>query len=959
VSARLGLAPIALAVATLALAAPPAGASFGFKPGAEGLSVVPSQEGGTPATRAGSHPQTLRTEINFNLGPESPGQPGVPFSDGDLKDLEIDLPPGLIENPSAVPQCPLAAFHTPRQSPFEASLSGESCSDRSQIGTVEVRSSFGGGITRTFGVFNLDPPPGAPSEFGFNPYGAPITFVPHVRQADGEYGLALVARNISQLIDFSGFTLNIWGAPWNVGHNAQRGNCLNEAEPSFGWAKCSVGPPELDANRPLAYLTLPTACEAPLTFTVSTTSWQGPTAPVTRSVAGQSLEDCDELEFQPFPRAGVSDPRASSPSGYDFELDVLNGGFLDPTRRAPSPVEKAAVRLPEGMTINPSVGAGLGVCSPAQYAAETVVSPPGAGCPNAAKIGDFTVRSPLFEKTVEGALFLAAPRDNPFGTLLGVYMVAKNPERGILVKVAGRLDADPTSGRLTATFDNLPQLPYTDLRVHFREGQRSPLATPAACGSFFTEADLSPWRSPGTVRRSALPLTIGAGVGGGPCPSGTPPFKPGAQAGALNSNAGSYTPFYLHLTRGDTEQEITSYSAKLPPGLTGKIGAIPYCPEAAIAAAKRRGGFEEAAHPSCPAASEIGHTVAGYGLGPALTFAPGGLYLAGPFHGSTFSVVAIDSAIVGPFDLGVIVVRSAIKVDPQSAQVTIDSAGSDPIPHIVDGIPIHLRDVRVYISRPNLTLNPTSCERFSVASTLNGSGNRFGDPSDDTTATATSPFQAFNCAELGFRPRLSLRLKGGAKRGDYPSLRAEVRPRPGDANIASASVALPPSEFLAQEHIDTICTRGQFAREACPGQSVYGHARAFTPLLDQPLEGNVYLRSSDNPLPDLVAALRGGGKGIAIDVVGRIDSVKGGLRGTFDALPDAPVSKFVMKLRGGKRGLLVNAENVCAAPQLGSARFVGKNNLGERLRPRLAYQCGKRSGRRPKHRGHPAKGGKR
>jgi hypothetical protein len=941
-----GRAAVVLAsmVALLTLAAPAsARASFGIS----GFTAVAAGEGGFLEHQAGSHPQALRAEVNFNLGSESPGQPGVPLTDGDVKDLQIDLPPGLIENPAAVPRCTLAQFHTPRTSPFEAdSLAGESCPDRSQIGTVEVRSSFAGGSVRTFGVFNLDPPPGAPSALGFNPYGAPITFIPHVRQADGEYGLSLLAENISQLVDLNGFTLNIWGTPWNLVHNSQRGNCLNELEPEFGWGKCSIGPPRF--NPATAYLTLPTACEGPLTFTAAASSWQAPSSFVSRAFTGQGLEGCDALDFTPFPAATVTDPRASSPSGFDFNLDVDNGGFLDPKRLAPSPVRKAVVKLPAGMTINPSVGAGLGVCTPGQYGAETASSPPGAGCPNASKIGDFTVQSPLFEKTIEGSLFLATPHDNPFGSLLAVYLVAKNSERGILVKVAGRLDADRTSGSLIATFDDLPQLPYTNLKVHFREGQRSPLATPPACGAFATELDLSPWRAPDTVRHSVSPFTIPAGVDGGPCPTGQTPFDPKVQAGTLNSNAGSYSPFYLHLTRGDTEQEITSYSATLPPGLTGKIGNIPYCPEAAIAAAKLRGGFEEAAHPSCPPASEIGHTVAGYGLGSVLTYAPGGLYLAGPFHGSTFSIVAIDSATVGPFDLGVVVVRSAIKVDPQTARVSIDSTGTDPIPHIIDGIPIHLRDIRVYISRPDLTLNPTSCEPFSVASTLNGSGQRFGDPSDDSTAVATSPFQAFNCGSLGFRPKLSLKLKGPTKRGDYPSLRAEVKARSGDANIASAAVALPPSEFLAQEHIETICTRGQFAREACPGGSVYGRARAFTPLLDQPLEGNVYLRASDNNLPDLVAALRGGGKGIAIDVVGRIDSFKGGLRGTFDVLPDAPFSKFVMTLRGGKHGLLVNSEDTCAAPLYATTKFVGQNNLGVKFHPRLAVECGKHHGKHGK-----------
>jgi hypothetical protein len=940
---------LGLLIALMATVPAAASASFGFKAGTEGFSSVGTAEGGSVNHQAGAHPQTLTTEVNFNLGPGSPGEPGVPFSDGDVRDLEIGLPPGLIENPAAVPQCTLSAFHTPRHSPYEESLSGESCPDRTQIGTVEVRSSFAGGSTRTFGVFNLDPPPGAPSELGFNVYGAPITFIPHVRQDDGEYGLSLLAEDIRQLVSINGLTLTIWGTPWGVAHNAQRGNCLKETEPGFGWAKCSVGPPKL--NPPVAYLTLPTACEGPLVFTARATSWQQP-ASVTRSFSGQSLEGCKSLEFAPETRGLLTDPRASSASGFDFNLNVDNSGFLSPQRLAPSPVRKAVVTLAPGMTINPSVGAGLGVCTLAQYAAETVSSPPGAGCPNVSKIGDFTVDSPLFEKTVDGSLFLAAPYDNPFGALIGVYLVAKNSDRGILVKVAGGLEADPASGRLTATFEDLPQLPYTNLKIHFREGQRSPLATPSACDTFTTEADMSPWRAPGTIRHTSSSFAIGAGVDGGPCPSAQIPFAPRAQAGTLNSNAGSYTPFYLHLTRTDGEQEITSYSATLPPGLTGKIGNLPYCSDAAIEAAKHRGGFEEAASPSCPSATEIGHTIAGYGLGPVLNYAPGGLYLAGPFNGSTFSVVAIDSATVGPFDLGTVVIRSAIRVDPRTAQVSIDSAGSDPIPHILRGIPIHLRDVRVYISRPGLTLNPTRCDRFSVASTLSGSGQSFGNPADDTSAIATSPFQVFNCGALGFKPKLTLRLKGDTARASYPSLRAEVRTRPGDANFASAAVALPPSEFLAQNHIDTICTRGQFAREACPGGSVYGRVRAFTPLLDQPLEGNVYLRASDNPLPDLVAALRGGGKGIAIDVAARIDSVKGGLRGTFDVLPDAPFTRFVMTLRGGKHGLLVNAENTCAAPQFANATLIGQNNIGEKLRPRLAIKCGKHKKKHPKRGAH-------
>lgn len=922
---------------------------FGFLPGREGFSAVATEENGAVANRAGSHPYALTVETNFNLAGESDGEPGVPVTDGDLKDISIDLPPGLIENPTAVPRCSQAEFQTPRQVP--GSHSGESCPARTQIGVVGIRSSFGGGSTRYFGVFNLDPPPGSPSEFGFNPYGEAITFIPRVRETGTEYGITLDARNFPQRIDLYGFELTLWGAPWHVTHNSERGDCLNENDPSLSLGKCSVGSP--DSNPPIAYLTLPTTCAAPLPWRATATSWQQPgqaTSGFLQSFNQGSpltLGECAGIPFEPLPSAVLTDPRASSPSGLNFDIDVDSLGVLKPKRLAPSPVKTAVVELPQGVSINPSVGAGLGVCKPAQYAAETFSSPPGAGCPNASKIGDFQVLSPLFNEPITGALFLAAPFDNPFDSLLGLYMVAKAPDRGILVKVAGRLTPNHDTGQLTATFENLPQIPYSHLEVHFREGQRSPLATPSMCGAYSIDIGLSPWLNPAKVVRRQSPLTVDKGVGGGPCPEGLPGFNPQSHAGSVNSNAGSYSPFYLRLTRQVTEQEITSYSTVLPPGMTGNLAGLPYCPDANIEAARLRGGFEEAEYPSCPAATQIGHTVAGYGVGSVLSFAPGGLYLAGPFHGAPFSIVAIDSATVGPFDLGVVVIRSAIKVDPHTAQVSIDAAGSDPIPHIIDGIPIHLRDVRVYISRPNFTLNPTNCDVFSVASRLTGSGATFA-PGDDTTAIAPSPYQVSNCGALGFKPKLSLRLIGGTRRGDYPTLRAEVRPRPGDANIAGASVTLPPSEFLAQNHIKTICTRGQFAREACPADSVYGTARAFTPLLGQPMEGKVYLRASDNELPDLVAALRGGGHDLAIDVVGRIDSINGGLRGTFDTVPDAPVSKFVMKLFGGKRGLLVNSENVCAAKKPGNARFRAQNNLEVRIHPRLDAKCGGQSNKKVK-----------
>jgi hypothetical protein len=938
--ARLILAlALLFGIATLAPAS--AAAAFGLLPGEAGFKVTATADaGGDPATLAGSHPYSLITEINLTKA-------GA-FSDGDLKDLTYDLPPGLIENPTAVPTCGAAQFATPRTSPFEEALSGESCSGLAQIGVVTLQSSYAGGETRSFGLFNLTPPPGSPSRFGFSPYGEPITLAPRVREAGREYGLTLELENFSQLLNVSAIRLEIWGNPFAAAHDGQRGNCLNEVDPSSPHGLCPVS--DLSPPHPArAYLTLPSSCEAPLSFHVSLTSWQAPASAVQRTQAGAApLTGCDKLTFNPIPAGRPSTDRTSSPSGYEFTLDGTSAPLLNPLARASSQAKKAVVVLPEGMSVNPSVASGLGTCSEAQFAAETVTSPPGAGCPNDSKVGELTIESPLIEGQIEGSMFFATPRQNRFGTLIALYMVAKKPDRGILVKVAGRVDSDPRTGRLTTTFDELPQLPYSHFNVHFREGQRSPLATPAACGAYATEIETSPWLDPSLVLHQSSPFTLSAGVGGGPCPGALAPFAPRAVGGTANANASSYSPFSLHLTRADGEQEITSYSATLPRGLLGKIAGIPFCSEAQIEAAKRQSGAESAAAPACPAASLIGHTETGYGVGQTLAYAPGTLYLAGPYKGSPLSVVAIDSAKVGPFDLGTVVIRSAIRVDRQTAQVAIDSAGSDPIPHILEGFPLRLRDIRIDIDRPQFMVNPTNCDPFALTSTLTGSGVRFDDPADDPSASMNSPFQVSNCSALGFAPRLSLAVKGGHRRGDYPALTATVTPREGDANIGQATVTLPPKLFLAQEHLEMVCTPRQFAARSCPKESVYGTATAITPLLETPLTGPVYLRSNNGErrLPDLVAAISG--RGVEIELLGKIDSFKGGLRARFDGLPDAPLTKFTMALRGGDHSLIANAVNTCANPQVATARFTGQENAIKKLRVPLKVKCPKQSKKKPR-----------
>jgi hypothetical protein len=641
----------------------------------------------------------------------------------------------------------------------------------------------------------------------------------------------------------------------------------------------------------------------------------------------------------------------------DFSLDVHDEGLTSSSGLANSDIRKAVVTLPEGFTTNPSLAEGLNTCSEADLARESVNSAPGAGCPNESKIGTIEVESPLVEEALSGSLFIAEPYENPFDSLLALYVVFKNPTLGIIVKQALKVENDPVTGRITTVADDIPQLPFSHFRLHFREGTRSPLASPPGCGTYNASAVLTPWAGGSPITTTSA-FQIITGPNAGPCPSGgTPPFKPNLTAGTINNAAGSYSPFNLRLSRNDGEQEFTHFSIKLPPGIVAKLAGVPFCPDVAIAAAKARtgphGGQEELSSPSCPAASEIGRTLVGAGVGPSLAYAPGKVYLAGPYNGSALSIAAITAAKVGPFDLGTVVVREAIKINPETAEVFIDATGSDPIPHIIKGIPVHARDIRVYVDKPSFVLNPTSCAKTSTASTVLGSGSNFGTEADDQPITVTSPFQAADCASLGFKPKLALNLKGASGRGGHPRFKAVLTPRKGDANSAFAQVTLPHSVFLDTEHIKTICTRVQFNSGPypganCPAQSIYGYAKAITPILDEPIQGPVFLRSSSHNLPDLVAALHSGK--IDFNLVGRIDSVKGGrIRNTFEVVPDAPVSKFTLEMQGAKKGLLVNSTDLCKSTNRAISHFEGQNGKVSETNPELVPDCGKgRKGKKGK-----------
>jgi hypothetical protein len=924
-----------LAFSLLAFPAAAQAGEFGFLPGSVGMRA--ENKDGTTDELAGSHPYAF--SVSFSLKTDSEGK----SEGGVLRDAITDLPPGLFGNVLALPRCSHQSF----EGVFPQ------CPVGTQVGILHASvPSFGGQVFLP--LYNLVPPPGAAAELAGSVSGYTVILLFSARTEEG-YRVRASALNVPQ--ETTAVQATVWGVPADPSHDSERG-------PEGG----------LESSEPLVpFLVMPTSCQSPLETRIAIDSKQAPGDFLAATAFSLDpaenpapLTGCESVPFAPQIAAQPTSRAATAPSGLDFELKLPNQGLASPGAIAETEPRKTVVTLPEGVIVNPSFAEGVSVCTEAQYKAEQLETGAGEGCPQASKLGSVVAKTPLLEEPAEGAVYLAEPYENPFDSLTALYMVVRAPERGVLIKQAGKVSFDSQTGQITTTFDDLPPLPYSSFKLHFREGARAPLVTPRTCGQYTTVAEMTPFSAESdeeAVTREAS-FQIERGPEGGPCPSGgLPPFHPHLLAGSENNAAGRFSPFLLNLSRTDAEQEITHFSIKLPPGITGKLAGVPYCPDAAIEAAKARtgphGGEEELASPSCPQASQVGTTLTGAGVGGVLVYVPGKVYLAGPYHGSKLSIAAIVAAKAGPFDLGTVVVREALEINPETAEVFIDATGSDPIPHIIRGVPVHLRDIRAYVDRPEFALNPTDCTPTSTASTVLGAGLDFVSEADDNPITVTSPFQAADCANLPFKPQLGLRLKGGTNRGAHPAFSAHLKMGGiGEAGIASAQVTLPRSEFIENAHFKTICTRVQFKAGAgngaqCPPNSIYGSARAITPLLSEPLEGPVFLRSSEHQLPDLVVALHN--SQVDFDLVGRIDSVKGGgLRNTFESAPDAPVSSFDLYMAGGKKGLFVNSTDLCAKTYRAKALFSGQNGRRFEAKPKMAAKCNgskrKRSHKRHKRR---------
>ncbi len=917
---------------------------FGFAPGAFDAPLF--NPDGSPATTAGGHPSRFLVDVDF---PSRETVGGALIASGHARNVFTELPRGLIVDPAASPVlCTEAELF---QENGGGKTSVPSCPPASQVGTITVLANLVGGLAETTPLYNMVPPPGWAASLGAEPVSGVSVYL-HFRggvRSDGDYGITSVVENTPAfgINPVYAVQVQLWGSPVPGGETA--------------------------------LLTSPTECSgSPLPYALRADSWeeQGVFKEATYESADLegnpvTVSGCNELPFEPTVTAQPTTNLADSPSGLDVDLHQPQDQRLG--HRAPAALKDATVTLPEGMSVNPSQADGLAACTNQEigYLPEKEgvhFSKEAPTCPDASKLGSLEVTTPLLAeyedegtrlatdpetgkaipRPLHGSVYLAEPNKNPLGSLLAIYLSVEDPKSGTYAKLAGEVVPDPVTGQLTTVFEENPQLPLEDVRLHLFGGARGSLITPLACGTHTTTSTLTPWSSPeGADAHPSDAFQTTAAPGGGSCPAteAAAPNSPTFSAGTLSPQAGAFSPFVLKLSREDGSQRLAGLDTTLPRGLTGKLAGIAECSESQIAQAQSRSHPEEGRlereSPSCPGSSEVGTVTVGAGAGPNPFYVNGHAYLAGPYNGAPLSLAIVTPAVAGPFDLGTVVTRVALHVEPETAQI---HAVSDPFPQILDGIPLDVRSVALKMDRPQFILNPTSCDPMAITGQATSALSQ--------AASLSERFQVGGCSSLAFKPKLSLALKGSVKRSSNPRLIANLTARPGEANIARAQVKLPHAVFLDQAHIRTVCTRVQFAADACPPGSIYGRATATTPLLDYPLSGPVYLRSSSHQLPDLVVKLKGpASQPIEIDLAGKTDAVKAALRNTFEAVPDQPVSRFHLELFGGRRGLVEMSGGFCAHRKA-NVQLTGQNGKAHDTRPVVGAKCPKQH----KH-GHRRRGG--
>jgi hypothetical protein len=916
-----------------------------ISPEPAGFGIVPAsftpdffeEDAATPVREAGAHPPLFTTPFDFNTINAESVNPFQKVESGSLRDLVVDLPPGFTGNPNAVGECSPAGFVL------------ANCPPSSQVGRVYVRiiplgstpapgASFANQVQP---LFNISHPRGVITDLAFVIAGNPIHIKVSLDPAN-HYAITSRVPDVNETAPPFHQKATLWGIPADHSHDSER--CPNIG--SLGGV--IVTSEDCTTDHELKpFLTVPAQCESDNVFRLHHyDSWQetGVFGPEIDYAMPGKMIHCERPRFEPDVEIEPTGKQANTPTGLDVHVKIAQNE--NPNALATPPVKRFTVRLPLGMSFSPSFADGLKSCTLAQMQLGT--NNP-VECPDASRIGEVTLHTPLLPKSAEGSMYLAAQGDNPFGSTFALLLVLHDTEeRGVLIKIPGKIEVDETTGQITTVFEDTPQFPFDDLTLKFRSGPRAPLVSPPTCGTQTIGIEVASYAQPQKPVDASNTYQVTEGPNGTPCPpdSAHRPFAPTFSGGTLNPVAGTYSTFLFRMTRSDDEQELSQVTSILPPGLVAKIAGVSLCPDQAIASISTElgAGKAESEHSACPASSLIGSISAGLGAGPGPNYFPGKVYLAGPYKGAQLSLAIVAPGLAGPFDLGNVVVRAALRINTETAQVT---AVSDPFPTNLHGVLLRARDIRLRVDRPETTINPTNCSRMSVDGQITGMGGSTLTTADDSLFNASSPFQVGSCGDLSFKPKLAFRLFGGTHRGSHPKFQATLNMPPGGANIASASVALPHSEFLDQGHIGTVCTKVQFAANACPAASIYGTVSAKTPLLDETLTGPIYLRSSTHRLPDIVAAFRGGR--IDANLIGRVDSVNGGIRNTFDFVPDVPVTTATFSFFGGSKGLLQNSRDICKGTPKATAKFKAQNGAALTLHPALKSACRKARKKRSKH----------
>ncbi len=859
---------------------------------------------GSLSTQAGSHPYSGSSAVFANTI-VAPGGKLVPA--GDPKTIAVSLPPGFLGDPVATPRCQEGREDT-------------ECAIDTQVGVAKPIVNDFGSSGESDAIHSVAAPVGYPAKFTFTAAVEQINVLASLR-SDGDYGATVESPNTPQILPVYGAFFTLWGAPGDPSHDGQRCERVSLRQ--------GCGPSDIAHT---AFITLPTDCALqavqPPVVGLDFDTWQAAGFFDHQDFPAPAVTGCDQLHLNPGFAFRPEQHAAAMPSAFGSDLLVPEEGLTNPDQLATPELRKAIITLPEGVSLNPSSADGLATCSSAQIGLRGTSFPEPnrvrfdksePRCPEASKVGTVELKTPLLENPLHGAFYLAAQDDNPFHSLLAVYLVVNDPSVGILAKIPGVIEPDPVTGRLTATFDDTPQLPFNDLKLDFKGGARSPLATPDTCGTFTTMARFTPWSAPesgaDTISEDSFDITSGPGGGSCVTTKAGRPFHPGFGAGTTGTTAGAYTPLEFKVTRKDGEQELKGLSFTLPPGLTGSIASVGKCSDAQIALAEGKSGKAEQASPSCPSSSALGSIDSSAGIGSSPIHVTGKLYFAGPYGGAPLSGVVIVPAVAGPYDLGNVVLRAALHIDPVTGQITADTVG---IPNIMKGIPLSIRSARVVVDRPGFISAPTSCEKMTVTARLTGAGGDTASSADDTTSTSTVPFQVGGCDKLAFKPSFHVSVSGKTSRANGASLSVKLSypkaPYGSQANIKSVKVALPKQLPSRLTTLQKACPDSTFEANpaACPAGSRVGTAKAVTPILAVPLEGPAYFVSHGGAkFPELIVVLQG--EGITIDLHGETFISPAGITSsTFRTVPDQPVTSFELTLPQGPNSALAANGDLCA-----------------------------------------------